>query len=286
MNSNGLFHGARREVTQQYRRIRTEWVLARQLRGAQPVLIYSLGKVGTTSLATVLDQQFHVPVVHCHEIAQVPSPADWERRHPDSHGVVPPAAWRGDYIARRMRRDPSARWDIICGVRDPVARHVSALFQHRGTFGVREHDDEDQEIAAIEHAIAMQFREGEAGLDWFDAELHEVTGVDVFAEPFPHDAGYQIYENGRFRVLLIRFEDLARVGPSAVAAFLGVQIAEVPHENVGAQKSYQALYRRFLERGVITDESLDLAYGSRLATHFYTAHEIEAFRARWRASAG
>ena len=40
------------------------------------------------------------------------------------------------------------------------------------------------------------------GLAHLMTDQAAVTGIDVYAEPFPHEAGYQTYENDRFRVLL------------------------------------------------------------------------------------
>lgn len=243
------------------------------------MLVYSLGKVGTTALLRVLESELDAPVVHCHRVATQPGPA-W---HSDPAARTPRsrAAWRGDYIRKRLERDRSSRWDVVCGVRDPVGRAVSAMFQVGGRSGLFDDAASAGEFDRLVEALDQRFANGEAGLDWFDVELGQVTGVDVFATPFPHDTGYATYEAGRFRVLLIRYEDLRRVGAAAISEFFSIDVREIPRANVAAGKGYRGLYDEFLRSAVLPDHLLDAAYGSALARHFYTEGELEQFRARW-----
>jgi hypothetical protein len=270
-------------VRQQLRRLRVELGLHRHLRGKQPVLVYSLAKVGTQTLRHVIQSEVGRPVVHCHYIATKP---DWTEsmrgRESEPAPLYPPDVWRGDYVRRRLAHDKAARWDIVCGVRDPLAKQVSAVFHINGIFRHLETDDaDDVKIQTTLDLLCREVVHGDIGLDWFDVELRAVTGIDVYAEPFPHEAGYQIYANDRFRVLLIRFEDLNRVGPAALSEFFSADMRELPRSNAGTTKGYRDLYRRFQDTATIPGEVLDVVYGSRLARHFYSPAELDAFRAQW-----
>jgi hypothetical protein len=175
----------------------------------------------------------------------------------------------------------SGRWDVVCGVRDPVARAASALYQIGGSWEDTSGDDES--VAALSESVIGLFDAGRAGLDWFDTQLCPVTGIDVFDEPFDVARGWQIFANDRFRVLVFRFEDISRVAGSALAGLLGLAEApDVPHRNEGSAKSYAEVYDRFKQTVDLPDRLLDRAYSSRLATHFYTADELAGFRARWK----
>ncbi len=259
---------------------RAQWKLQRRLAGVQPVLVYSAGKVGTSSLAAVLGASLEVPVVHCHRIATKRTQMFLGRE--PIRPFQSAAAVRGDYIRKRLQRDTAGSWDIVCGVRDPVACAVSGLFQVSGRYGLFDEAlPGPQLVRDVADLVAQMFDRGEAKLDWFDVELRATTGIDVYSEPFPHDVGFRIYEQGRFRVLLIRFEDLKSVAPFALSNFFDVEIPELPQTNVGGAKVYGDLYRTVLAEAQLPDELLDMVYRSKWATHFYTPTEIEAFRRGW-----
>jgi hypothetical protein len=171
-------------------------------------------------------------------------------------------------------------WDVVCGVRDPVARAASALFQIGGAWEAE--PDDARAVEALARSLTDLFDGGRAGLDWFDAQLRPVTGIDVYAQPFDRDAGWQVLTNDRFRVLVLRFEDMASAAGPALAALLDLdEPPDLAHSNEAGRKGYAARYDLFKHTAQLPERVLDAAYGSRLATHFYTAAEREGFRHRW-----
>ena len=87
--------------------------------------------------------------------------------------------------------------------------------------------------------------------------------------------------NGNVNVLLLRLEDMNETAPAAIGEFLVISPVDIITTNVAAGKSYGALYQRFIERLELPVEYLDRLYQSRFSTHFYTAAEIDSFRAGW-----
>ena len=72
------------------------------------------------------------------------------------------------------------------------------------------------------------------------------------------------------------------MAPVALARFLGMpENLKVAQENVGSNKEYKAQYVRALNELKLAPETLDMAYGSRMARHFYLPDEIAEFRRRW-----
>jgi hypothetical protein len=131
-------------------------------------------------------------------------------------------------------------------------------------------------------SLTQLFEARRAGLDWFNSQLAAVTGIDVLREPFEPTRGWGIYEEGRFRILLIRFEDLARVAPDALQRFFSLESPlSLVHRNQGSTKRYASLYRLFRTSADIPPHILDMAYESDLARHFYTEDERMAFRSAW-----
>jgi Putative capsular polysaccharide synthesis protein len=257
-----------------------------------PILIYSMGKTGTTSLAETLEAATSRPVVKAHAL----SPRGQARRLEKSRRLEivdrPRFLWAAQWIRHDLRLRGRHRWDIICGVRDPVALAVSDHFyglRLQAEIGVqteRHHDDVDRHAEAVAAGIDALFHQE----DWFADELLAVTGIDVYATPFPHEQGYRIYEQGRFRVLLTRFEDLPEVGPGALQEFFGLsEPVPIPARNVGLTDGEtvgdESLYRRFVTDGALSADVLAAAYDTRLARHLYSDVERAAFASRWSGAA-
>jgi hypothetical protein len=107
-----------------------------------------------------------------------------------------------------------------------------------------------------------------------------VTGFDVYGAPFDLDTGYARYDHGRFRILVLRSEDLHRAAP-VLADFLGVPGLELPRANSTDAKWLGELYRRFCDAAPLPAPWLEAAYTLPVATHFYGGAERAGFRARW-----
>ncbi|MEZ5245421.1 MAG: putative capsular polysaccharide synthesis family protein [Acidimicrobiales bacterium] len=247
-----------------------------------PIVVYSMGKTGTTSLTTALEAASGRPVVKAHAL----SPRGIATRLAKAQRLAiverPRFLWSCEEIARAL--GAGGRWDLLCGVRDPVALAVSDHFyglQRQREVGrdpwVDEHDA-DGHAAAIADNLRTNFIE----TDWFSEELGAVTGLDVYATPFPHHEGFSTHEDGRFRALVVRAEDLDDVGPRAIASFLGLP-APLPIErrNTGTAGDPTSAYRRFVDRAALPDDLVDAVYATPLARHFYRDDQRARFRARW-----
>ena len=66
-----------------------------------------------------------------------------------------------------------------------------------------------------------------------------------------------------------------------MAAFLGLDGFEIERANVGGQKAYAEVYRRFRESIRLPDDYIEGMLSSRHMRHFYSQQEIERFRAYW-----
>ncbi len=263
---------------------------ARVLVRDDPILIFSMGKTGTTSLAETLEAATGRPVVKAHALSSSGHARRLEKSRRLEIVERPRFLWAAEWIRHDLRLRRHHRWDIICGVRDPVALAVSDHFyglRLQAEIGVqpeRRHDDIDGHAQAVANGLDALFHRE----DWFADELRAVTGVDVYATPFPHEQGYRIYERGRFRVLLTRFEDLPVVGPVALKEFFALSDpVPIPARNVGlsGDTDDESLYRRFVTEGGLPAAVLEAAYDTRVARHLYSDAERAEFAARWSGAA-
>jgi hypothetical protein len=247
-----------------------------------PIVIFSMGKTGTTSLAAALEHAARRPVVKAHALSD--AGIDARLAKADRLAIVarPRFLWSCQEIARSLHT--GGTWDILCGVREPVALAVSDHFyglQLQQEQGHRPWIADDNPAAHVE-AIEQNLRDNFINTDWFNSELRTVTTIDVYDTPFDSSVGHAHYEADRFRALLVRAEDLPRVGGPAVADFLGLnESPAIGHRNSGTSNDPDSPYRRFVERGALSPELVDEVYATKMAQHFYTDEERATFRRRW-----
>lgn len=253
----------------------------RELAG-DPIVILSLGKTGTTSLERALKLATGRRVAKGH----VASRAGLDARIAKEArlGIVerPHFWWRNEAIAAALRgRAPSGRWDVLTGVRDPIALAVSDRFYGRKLQAEAGLELETVELAehgaAIDSTLTRLFLDD----DWFRSEFEPATGIDVYAEPHPIGAA-AVRESERCRALILRFEDLRTVAPCACQAFFGLDDAlVVEHGNRGDGDRDGSDYHRFLTTPVLDPAVVEAVYDTALARHFYDETERASMRNRW-----
>ena len=262
-----------------------EWVrtLRARLARTDPVIVFQMGKVGSSSLYASL-RALRPP----REVFQVHLLHDLDRQEARVHagytrptGTLPQFA-KARALADRIARD-DRRWTVISVVRDPVERNVSAFFQVIGEFvpDALERAARGEVTVTELLEVFLGRYEQSAPITWFQAQMAPVFGIDVLAVPFDRERGWQTYESDRARLLVLRLEDLPRVAEPAVRAFLDAPDFTLVTANVGDDKSYAALYRQFRAEVVLPADHLDRMYDSDYARCFYSADEIAAARARW-----
>lgn len=251
------------------------------------IIVHQMARVGSVTVTRAIRR--HLPradVYHTHYL-NPRTIAEHRVRFTRVHRETGRAGLPREYLgAKMLMRAPRKHpWRVVTLVRDPVARTVSAFFRHftynHPQFGGSFHADPANAERLIELFLDPSEPEHAFALDWFDRELREVLGIDVFATPFRCDAGFAEYEKARCRVLLLRLEDLDRVGERELRRFLDAPALTLSAVNRTEHENYFPAYRRFLDLLVLPAWYLDRMYDSRLARHFYTAKELAAFRARW-----
>jgi hypothetical protein len=117
---------------------------------------------------------------------------------------------------------------------------------------------------------------------WFDRELRDAFGLDVFAEPFDHQQGYQVLRHDCFTLLILRMEDLDRILPEALGVFLNLDPRKITlkRANVGSQKWYAEVYAEVKESLNLPPKVASRVLNSRYCQHFYP-EERKAMLDKW-----
>jgi hypothetical protein len=253
-----------------------------------PVYILQMGRVGSVSVSTAVTTAYqaislNVPVYHRHYISSFDLIVERilaDLEHPS------PALQFDRQLRDTLLNDIQSGQPIkiISLVRDPVARNVSTFFYALPQFISDWKEKEAQQLLfASELSAIFESKQHfiQTALNWFDEQIKDAVGLDVYAVPFDKTRGWQIYKQGLIELLVLRMEDLQSTGEDALRKFLNLPHLKMVKVNTGEEREAFELYRRFLTHPV-SREYLEMSYSTKLARHFYTDKEIEQFTDRWR----
>ncbi len=255
---------------------KTEHVIVRLREEGPPTVVYAMGKSGTTAVARALRRAGVPNVSQVHNLRTMILEGVEREYVAGDPSARPHHIWDAQALLFRPA-SPERPWTVISTVRDPIAIAVAAFFQAAERRG---HLGPDATVASLADAFGGAW---DGPLDWFDVQMRKVLGIDVYAHPFDPAVGHATITTDSVRLLLVRQEDL-RAPETAVA--IGAHVGrpgtiELRTANVGAEKSYAALYRAFLREMRPPPDAIERVCASRVVQHFYSPAEIDALRARW-----
>ena len=231
-----------------------------------PVLIWNMGKVASTSIARSLWRhvgRYNVLTTHFM-----------------NHTGYP----RSQLLYELLIKGSSKPLPIITLTREPIGKNISSFFQNFEQNVGAPFEQYESRVNELCEIFIRRFDEDDVSINWFDKHLKQYIGLDVYDHRFDPSEGYCIIEQGRFKVLVLRSEESDKTKEAAVKDLLGLTEFKLENENVGATKPYSNLYRKFQSTLDLPDSYLDRMLNSRYTQHFYSAGEIEHIRNKWRES--
>ncbi|MCA9914326.1 MAG: hypothetical protein KC496_13315, partial [Anaerolineae bacterium] len=123
-------------------------------------------------------------------------------------------------------------------------------------------------------------------LNWFEAEFEQTLGIDVYSYTFDTHQGYSRFSSAPYEILILQLEMANDLRERVVGEFVGVPGLQILHTNTSEAKSFADVYKQFKQELMVTPENLDTVYGSRYATHFYSADFIAQQRKRYAEPSG
>lgn len=260
-------------------------------KAADLYVVYQMGKVGSSTVHQSLHAAGVAPLYKIHylsDLGYARAQAFYERHGP-SVGLPHEEATR--HLRNLLGSGGSQTWKVISLVREPIARDVSAFLQMADLIGPRSSRSEPgkDDIAKVARACTAQFYGFTEGRSytarWFDEEIRESTGVDVFTQRFdPVERCLRIRE-GNVDLLVLRMEDLDVIGPALLRDFVGrpVPLRRRSSRTPEKLQTYYVnqIYQQVVERISLEPALCERIYRTRYARHFYSADELTAFARRW-----
>lgn len=239
------------------------------LQAHTPVFVFQVGKVGSKSIVHSLGKYFDGPLVHAHQFK--PDHYFWKTRELYQY-------YQG-----------SGKIDIITLVREPVSRNMSSLFHNfEDQTGEKILSAESKKLALeslIKTMTGLPAKKRTAVVTWLDRNIKHFFGINVYDYPFP-EQGYATYENGAYRVLLMKAEIKDSDKEAAIRQFLNLSAFKLENTNVGSEKAYAGLYHDFKNKARFPKAYLDELIDTPYFRHFYTAEDEQRVREKWQINEG
>lgn len=273
-----------------------------------PIIIYSMRKVGSTTLTSTLRSAGYFAYKHhCintnlnDELSLALSRTGFNSQHWLTDG----ANFRKRLIKWRAQRgnfNPENRLRIFTFVKDPLAIAYSdyfmQLFEFMPAYAKSRGLDNEPSLRDHFQTVLQASLNGNAKDPvtdylgklaampnfWFEHELKMTTGIDVLVEPFSIKQGYGVYHGHDSDVVLIRTDRLSEVALDAIAALTEIKPAKLALRNVRATTAHGELYQGSLKTMCLPRPLVQEFYCQPWLNHFYSEIESENMIAKWSCS--
>ena len=268
------------------------WVAHTRLKN--PLIIYQMGKVGSSTLAKSLREActdyeiFQVHFLTKEFINRV------DKQYRDASKacnkiIIDQHLLESMYLEKKIIHRPiQSKWKVITIVRDPIARNISSFFQAFPIYFAKENADiqnnnltQKEKIDLMIELFINKFERHNVPLEWFDVHMKPVFNIDVYEQDFQRSHGYAIYNIDKVDLLLLRLEDLNKCTKEAFYKFLSIENFELVHANISSDKAYSSNYSLFKDKLKLPKSYVSEMYNSKYMRHFYTEEEINIFSSKW-----
>jgi hypothetical protein len=215
----------------------------KEYRDEKNILIYQMGKVGSTTIENSIPNSIHLHTLYN-------NPPCWIHQKIRRPGIIGQFIIEvGDFI-KRIAIKQRKNIKIISMVRNPLNRDISMFFQnlpywyihhvHKNQIDIREDG-----VEFLEEVFSESY-DHNYQLEWFDKEIKRLTGIDIFNENYNTKKGYIKIKKGKYELFLFRLEDIDKALP-ALSDFVGKDII-LKEKNIGDKKWYASIYSEFKQK--------------------------------------
>ncbi|MGF1480006.1 MAG: putative capsular polysaccharide synthesis family protein [Cyanophyceae cyanobacterium] len=258
--------------------------LVRRLVNDKLFIVYSDGKVGSTTLTVSLRKNFPGQFVfHIHRLTQESiAQAESYYKNRCKPSMIPDNVIQSKFLQIYLKTiSKNCEVYFFSLVRDPVSALISGYCQSYFYSRKKTSQSEDEIVGSIIQNILERFQSKkiQERLDWIDQELNQALDYNIYAEEFNKEKGYKIYRSKS--LLVIKLESFNSQCADAMKEFLGCHEFAIKENNKAEQSSYYPVYQKVKRSIKLPRETLDKIYTSKYVEYFYTDKEIRQFKERW-----
>ena len=265
--------------------IKDRWVLwqqERQLKSSreEPVLIFTMAKVGSSSVYHSLKDQSNIPCFHIHTLS---IEEEMYAKNLCKEKGVYPGSRTPVFILHTHLFEKQRKFKVISLFRNPIERNLSAFFEAFELYmGVPAHlyNGSLQELEKsfhkkIDHSYCK---------DWFDTHFKSQIGVDVYESAFAKAKGHAIIKSNQVDILVLKSNLDDSLKSKLVGEFCGVKDFTIKNVNITNAKKEAQLYADFKSYIRFPKSYLESQLESKYVHYFFTEEEKGDLYKKWMSS--
>ncbi len=244
--------------------------------GNEYIIVYTMGKVGSTSIYYSLKKKFGSKVIFVHRMNKANIVAFNE---PFVRNNMKPHRYALALFAKRKIIDKFKPVSIITAIREPVSRNISDFFQDFKAYNAGMDFNEISVDDSIQNFI--NYYPHHLPNSWFQNEFSNILNIKLDDIHFDTEKKYARFDKDNLRLLILRIDLENVIKDKILEDFLGKQEIKMGVKNAQHQKAYHSYYSEFLEKIKLPQNLVDEIFSHEYVQIFYTKKEIDKFRTRW-----
>ena len=257
----------------------------RDVEKKEPILIYQMGKVGSSTIAHTLEQlQLDSPILHIHTLSESHLNHAIQRQRSTSSRYLHKHLLVSSILVDKLKQGVFP-CKVITVTREPVSHAISFVFEDMKKQAPEAIvGDQKVDVDVIKRTLDKLFSEkngvSNPGI-WFDNELKECLGIDVFSVPYDHEQGFSIIEGDNISVLVIRMEDINKALMPALSTFLEMELSHISMKraNIGSKKWYANDIKLVKDTYRMKNEFAAALFETQYFEHFYPTEKSSLMEA-------
>lgn len=260
-----------------YSYIKVLWAF---INGRQIVLIYSIGKVGSTTIYDLIrdNQKCKVNVFHVHSINRKRNREQKIIYKKSYRKSVPPHLYVGEAIGFFSNIFFNKEFIVFTPFRDPISRELSSVFQDLDAL-VSSDSDYRSKVTQVVNEKIQSLSDRLPEYEWIEREVNDFMKVDILNHEFDYKLLYSKYDSTKGLIYVCRLEDFKRSLPLIFIDAFGVEISDISSANSSTSKDYYHLYNEEKERIRMSLSDLSSILNQTFYSYIYSdkIREIESF---------
>ena len=248
-----------------------------------PVIILTPGKVGSSSVYHTLKKHISNPVFHIHQISEQGIKLSTIEHLNSDRKSLPLHLIISNLLRKRLENYDGHKF-IICIVREPISREISAFYQNTEFYkSIVEKNNLEIDTNASLNILKRIFSGNitQHLENWFQTEIYLEFGIDIFSKPFNPQKGYQLFHTKNTSLLLLKMETMKNVFTKAIKELLEIHKEfSLENENIAENKHYATSYAEAKKSFRLNKVQMDEIIQSKYFQHFYAEQE-KAIREKW-----
>lgn len=242
-----------------------------------PVLVFTMAKVGSLSVFQSLRTVTDLAVFHIHSLDEVEV-----QKHIAlcKANDVYPGSRSPVFLINREVINRQRPYKVVSLFRNPIERNLSAFFEAFEIYmGAPAHLYKGS-LEEIEVAFHTKLNHNYCR-GWFENQFINGIGIDVYQTPFDTQKGYCFISEGNKEVLLLKSSLEDNLKEKLVINFCKLESFTLKNVNITSAKKEANLYTDFKKHIKFSRAYLESQLETRYVNHFFTEDEKAALYKKW-----